>query len=79
MLDTLEAALWCLLTTDSYKECVLKAVNLGEDTDTTAAVAGALAGALYGLGGIPAEWLAMLQRRELIEKICEAFSESVCQ
>ena len=37
--DTLTAALWCLLTTDSYRDCVLSAVNLGEDTDTTAAVA----------------------------------------
>ena len=44
VLHTLQAALWCLLTTKSYDQCVLKAVNLGEDTDTTAAVAGALAG-----------------------------------
>ncbi|MDR1307101.1 MAG: ADP-ribosylglycohydrolase family protein [Treponema sp.] len=44
VIDTLEAALWCFLTTDSYRDAVLKAVNLGEDTDTTAAVTGALAG-----------------------------------
>lgn len=48
VVDTLEAAIWCLLNTDSYKYCVLKAVNLGEDTDTVAAVAGGLAGILYG-------------------------------
>ena len=77
VLDTREAALWCLLTTDSYKECVLKAVNLGEDTDTTAAVAGALAGALYGLGGIPAEWIGRLGRLELIEDICRCFADSL--
>lgn len=77
VLDTLEAALWCLLTTDSYKECVLRAVNLGEDTDTTAAVAGALAGALYGVDAIPAEWIGRLGRLELIEDICRGFADSL--
>lgn len=70
VVDTLEAALWCLLTTDSYKECVLKAVNLGRDTDTVAAVAGGLAGALYGLEAIPADWMKKLIRREFIEDLC---------
>lgn len=55
VVDTLEAALWCLLNTNSYKECVLKAVNLGEDTDTVAAVAGGLAGLHYGYESIPTE------------------------
>lgn len=68
--DTLEAALWCLLTTDSYTECVLKAVNLGNDTDTVAAVAGGLAGALYGFDAIPEQWLTRLIRREYIEALC---------
>ena len=71
MVDTLEAALWCLLTTNSYKECVLKAVNLGEDTDTVAAVAGGLAGAMYGYDAIPEEWRNTLIRREYIEEMCE--------
>lgn len=71
VVDTLEAAVWCLLTTNSYKECVLKAVNLGEDTDTVAAVAGGLAGALYGLDSIPEEWLNALKKREYIEEMCE--------
>ena len=60
VVDTLEAALWCFLTTDNYRDAVLKAVNLGEDTDTTAAVTGAPAGLAYGLGGIPAPWLDSL-------------------
>ena len=72
--DTLEAALWCLLTTDGYAECVLRAVNLGEDTDTVAAVAGSLAGALYGYGAIPERWIKTLLRRELIEEICDRAS-----
>jgi ADP-ribosylglycohydrolase len=53
---TLEAALWCFLNTSSYADCVLAAVNLGDDTDTTAAVAGAIAGVYYGFGAIPPEW-----------------------
>ena len=76
VVDTLEAALWCLLTTDSYSECVLKAVNLGEDTDTVAAVAGSLAGALYGYTAIPTDWLSALKRREYIEDICNRFSRA---
>ena len=52
VVDTLEAALWCLLNTDNYKDCVLKAVNLGGDTDTVAAVAGGLAGMFYGVDGM---------------------------
>jgi ADP-ribosylglycohydrolase len=74
VVDTLEAAIWCILTTKDYKECVLKAVNLGDDTDTVAAVAGGLAGALYGLNSIPHEWLDVLKRREYIEKACESVS-----
>lgn len=65
--DTFEAALWCLLRTASYAECVLTAVNLGDDADTTAAVAGGLAGIAYGLEGIPGEWLAALRGRDVIE------------
>lgn len=70
VVDTLEAAVWCLLTSGDYPECVLKAVNLGEDTDTVAAVAGALAGARWGLSSIPKEWLDTLLRREWIEEMC---------
>lgn len=71
VVDTLEAAVWCLLTTDSYKDCVLKAVNLGSDTDTVAAISGGLAGALYGYEAIPQEWLEALIKREYIEDMCE--------
>ncbi len=71
VVDTLEAAVWCLLTTDSYRDCVLKAVNLGDDTDTVAAIAGGLAGALYGYDAIPKEWLNTLIGRNYIEDLCE--------
>ncbi|HEY9688424.1 MAG TPA: ADP-ribosylglycohydrolase family protein [Coleofasciculaceae cyanobacterium] len=62
VVDALEAALWCVLTTDHYGAAVLRAVNLGEDTDTTAAIAGGLAGLAYGVSAIPADWLAGLAR-----------------
>lgn len=71
VVDTLEAAIWCLLTTGNYAECVLKAVNLGEDTDTVAAVAGGLAGALYGYETIPKKWRDTLIKRAYIEEMCE--------
>lgn len=74
VVDTLEAALWCLVTTDSYRACALKAVNLGLDTDTIAAIAGGLAGLFYGLKAIPAEWLSALQNRDQIESACAFFS-----
>ena len=79
VVDTLEAALWCLLNTDNYKDCVLKAVNLGGDTDTVAAVAGGLAGMFYGVDAIPKEWLYQLVRREYIEELCEDFYQSLCR
>ena len=71
VVDTLEAALWSLLTTNDYKSCVLKAVNLGGDTDTVSAVAGGLAGALYSASSIPDEWLHTLIKRDYIEDLCE--------
>ena len=67
VLHTLNAALWCLTNTSNYRDCVLTAVNLGDDTDTTASVAGALAGAVYGLESFPMEWVEKLRRRELID------------
>lgn len=73
VVDTLQAALWCLLTTGSYRECMLKAVNLGSDTDTVAAVAGGLAGILYGTESIPKDWLDALAKKEEIVRLCENF------
>lgn len=77
VVDTLEAALWCLLNTDDYKSLALKAVNLGRDTDTVGAVAGGLAGIFYGAESIPAEWLATLKQRNYLEKIADNFA-AVC-
>lgn len=71
VLHTLEASVWCLMTTDNYRDCVLNAVNLGRDADTTAAVAGGLAGALYGYDAIPESWKNAIAAREHIEQLCE--------
>ena len=67
VLDTWRAASWCLLTTGDYASCVLRAVNLGDDTDTTAAVAGAFAGIVYGVEGIPEGWMEKLRGKDVIE------------
>lgn len=68
VVDSFKASLWCLLNSNDYKSCVLKAVNLGSDTDTTAAIAGGLAGILYGYDSIPKDWIEKLQRKDLIEE-----------
>lgn len=73
VVDTLQAALWCLITNRSYHDCMLKAVNLGYDTDTVAAVAGGLAGILYGAESIPEDWLYVLAKKEEIIRLCENF------
>jgi ADP-ribosyl-[dinitrogen reductase] hydrolase len=64
VIDTLEASLWCLLNSSSYPEAVLKAVNLGEDTDTSAAVTGGLASIYYGIESIPNDWMNAIARQE---------------
>lgn len=66
--DTYRAAIWCFANTDDYKSCVLEAVNLGGDTDTTACVAGGLAGAYYGIEAIPENWLRILRGKDIIER-----------
>lgn len=77
VVHTLEAALWCFLNSGSYEECVLKAVNLGGDTDTTAAVAGGLAGAFYGAEDIPEAWICVIRRLDWIEDKIEKFTEAL--
>ncbi|MDR2785814.1 MAG: ADP-ribosylglycohydrolase family protein, partial [Treponema sp.] len=77
VIDTLEAAFWCFLTTDNYRDAVLKAVNLGEDTDTTAAVTGALAGLAYGIKAIPTVWLESLAGYGEILRLAGAMAKAL--
>lgn len=79
VVDTLEAAIWCLLNTDNYGDCVLKAVNLGNDTDTVAAVAGGLAGLKYGYKSVPQDWVNKIARKEYVEDLCNQLYLSLTQ
>jgi ADP-ribosylglycohydrolase len=65
---SLEAALWAFHNAEDFAEAVLKAVNLGDDADTTAAVCGQLAGACWGEAGIPVEWREGLARSDMVEQ-----------
>ncbi len=67
--EALEAALWAFFTTESFEQAILSAVNLGDDADTTAAICGQLAGAYYGVDGVPAGWLAKLTMRDEIKDL----------
>ncbi|MBR0399057.1 MAG: ADP-ribosylglycohydrolase family protein [Eubacterium sp.] len=71
VVDTLEAAVWSLITTERFDQALLKAVNLGDDTDTVGAVAGGLAGLYYGYDSIPEAWISSIKRREWIEDMCQ--------
>ena len=75
VIHTLEASFWCLLTTDSYLDSVFKAINLGDDTDTTATVVGGISGLVYGLDNVPENWLNALARKNDIVKLSEEFAK----
>lgn len=77
VIDTIETVIYCLKTTESYKEAVLKAVNLGGDTDTNAAICGGLAGIYYGYDSIPIDWLESIYKLDEIHSLCEKF-EAFC-
>lgn len=77
VVDSLEASLWCLLTSKSFEESVLKAVNLGEDTDTIGALTGALAGLVYGVNSIPKKWIDSLQRRDYLDDMVNKYIELI--
>ena len=73
---SLEAAIWCFANTASYRDAILRAANLGDDADTTAAVCGQIAGAFYGASAIPAPWRAKLARREEIDLMAHALRDA---
>ena len=75
VMDSLEASIWCLLHTSSYKDCVLKAVNLGHDTDTIACIAGGIAGIYYDAETIPTNWIEQLARVNDILHLAEQLEE----
>ena len=76
-LNTWNIALWSLLHTDNYRDCVLKAINLGGDTDTNASVAGALAGVFYGKETIPQDWVDKLLNKQLLDEVAGRFTRKL--
>ncbi len=76
VVESLEAALYCFYHSDSYRQAILMAANLGDDADTTAAICGQIAGAYYGLSGIPQEWVNSLAMSAEILKISELLINS---
>ena len=66
VIDTLEAVMWCIFHTTTYKDAVLTAVNLGDDTDTVGAITGGIAGIIYGLDAIPEEWVSKLVNKMMV-------------
>ena len=77
VVGSLECVIHCLLNTKNYKDAVLKAVNFGDDTDTTAAICGGLAGIYYGYDSIPMEWINTINKIDEVESLCEKY-EAFC-
>lgn len=75
VIDTLEATLWSFLTTNNYDDAVIKAINLGNDTDTIGACVGGLAGIYYGLDNVNKQWKNDLLKYDYIEEMCDKFNE----
>ncbi|MFJ8528379.1 ADP-ribosylglycohydrolase family protein [Bacillus sp. NPDC094106] len=77
VVDSLEACLWSFLTTTTFSDAVLKAVNLGEDTDTIGALTGGLAGIYYGVNSIPKRWVRTISRKSDIYDLSNRFCQSL--
>lgn len=75
VIDTFESVIYCLKNTGNYKDAVLKAVNLGRDTDTVGAICGGLAGIYYGFDEIPEEWICEIPKIEKVFELCEKYGE----
>ena len=75
VVDSLEAAVWGLITTNTLEECLLKVVNLGGDSDTIGAIAGGLAGLFYGYDSVPKEWRTQIIKEEKIIALCEVMEK----
>lgn len=73
VIDSLRSSIYCLETTDTYRDAVLKAVNLGYDTDTTAAICGGLAGIYYSFDAIPIDWIETIPHIDRFFSLCEKF------
>ncbi|MGE5380642.1 MAG: ADP-ribosylglycohydrolase family protein [Methylocystaceae bacterium] len=75
VVDSLVAACWAFLRGNSFADTLLQAANLGDDSDTVAAIAGGLAGLYYGYEALPPEWIQCLQAREEVDRVILAFAD----
>lgn len=75
VIDSMEAAIWCVARSTGFREAILLATNLGHDADTVAAITGQLAGAIWGASAIPEPWLATLAWSERIRELADDLSE----
>ena len=79
VVDTLECALWILLNADSYRDTIIASTNIGQDTDTIGAIAGSMAGIIYGYNAIPENWLNDLQKRDYLIKLALDFEKLIVE
>lgn len=77
IVHTLEASIWCILNTNEYEEAVVKAINLGEDTDTVGAITGSIAGLIYGSEKIPERWTSKLKNKEYLISLIKNYSDFI--
>lgn len=75
IVDSLEAALWGVLSTTTYKDSILKTINLGGDTDTIAAITGSMTGIIYGYDSIPQDWIQELARKDYLIDLCNKYEK----
>ena len=75
VIESLEAAIYCLVHNDTYEDTVLDAINLGFDTDTTSAITGGLAGLYYTYDHIPQKWISKIKRKEYILEMCDMINK----
>lgn len=78
VVDTLEASMWCVLVHNNYEDTIIEAINLGNDTDTIAAIAGSMAGILYGYNSIPKQWIETLIKKEYLIDVAKKFEKIIC-
>lgn len=77
VVDTLEAAIWCFMTSNNFEGTIFNAINLGNDTDTIAAIAGSMAGIYYGFDSIPTRWVETMARKQDIYDLAVSFSQTM--
>lgn len=77
IVSTLEACLWTVLHSHDYEEALIKAVNLGNDTDTIGAITGSIAGTLYGVDSIPNRWISQLRKLEYLKELSQRFVDVI--